>query len=148
MRAALTARWNMRSAILRHAPFMTKPSSGCGATRSSVSRWRWPCLSHLSGCGGADDPRRLRCASGSTFDQLNRALLVVDRDARVLSLNAVAEQLTGWNAQDAVGRPVYSVFHLRGEDREPPPTPAENALRDGREVRPVECVLRARDGRE
>ena len=90
----------------------------------------------------------LRSRIGSAFDQLNRALLVVDRDARVLSLNVIAEQLTGWTAQDAVGRPVYSVFHLRGEDREPPPTPAENALRDGREVRPLECVLRARDGRE
>jgi PAS domain S-box-containing protein len=90
----------------------------------------------------------LRSRMGGAFDQLGRAMLVVDRDARVLSLNAAAEKLTGWNAADAVGRPVYSVFHMRGEDREQKLTPAEIALNDGHEVRPQERLLRARSGAE
>ena len=90
----------------------------------------------------------LRSRMGGAFDQLGRAMLVVDRDARVLTLNASAEKLTGWSATDAVGRPVYSVFHIRGEDREQKLTPAEIALNDGHEVRPQERMLRSRSGAE
>ncbi len=90
----------------------------------------------------------LRSRMGGALDQLGRAMLVVDRDARVLSLNATAEKLTGWTATDALGRPVYSVFHIRGDDREQKLTPAELALNDGAEVKPMERLLRARNGEE
>jgi PAS domain S-box-containing protein len=90
----------------------------------------------------------LRSRVGGAFDQLGRAMIVVDRDARVLSLNATAERLTGWSAQDALGRPVYSVFHLRGDDLEQKLTPAELALDEGHEVRPAERMLRSRSGEE
>jgi PAS domain S-box-containing protein len=91
----------------------------------------------------------MRGSIGSAFDQLGRGLLVVDRDARVLSLNTVAEQLIGWSADTAVGRPVYSIFHLQNDSDpgEPQLTPAEIALQSGRESPPTERMLRARDGR-
>jgi PAS domain S-box-containing protein len=90
----------------------------------------------------------LRSRMGGAFDQLSRAMLVVDRDARVLALNATAERLTGWTAADAIGRPVYSVFHVRGDDREQKLTPAELALNDGCEIKAMERSLRARNGEE
>lgn len=118
---------------------------------------REPSLVHrLNPAGGADvlmpaqrraeDASHLRERMGAALDQLRRALLVVDRDARVLSLNASAERLTGWSATDAAGRPVYSIFHLLDDKGQPMITPAETALEQGSEFAPAEARLRARSG--
>jgi len=122
----------------RHAPVQLRQRLEAGA----------------SGHSGPPAQRRqqaaieLRSRMGGAFDQLGRAMLIVDRDARVLALNATAEKLTGWSGSDAIGRPVYSVFHIRGDDREQRLTPAELALNDGNEIKPMERMLRPRTGDE
>ena len=49
------------------------------------------------------------------FDQFPQALLVVDHEATVRSLNAKAERLTGFRRSVAVGRPAADVLDLRSE---------------------------------
>ena len=81
------------------------------------------------------------------LDSLSRALIVVDVEARVTYMNRTATEITGWSAEEARGRLVYSVFHPLDEDQSPLVTPAESCLREGREYEATELLLRARDGK-
>jgi PAS domain S-box-containing protein len=58
---------------------------------------------------------RERTLSDQAFEQFPQALIIVDREATVLTLNAVAEQLTGWERADAVGRPAADILEVRTE---------------------------------
>src|SRR2546421_741742 len=58
---------------------------------------------------------RERTLSQQAFEQFPQALVVVDRQATVVSLNPVAEQLTGWARGDAVGRPAADILEVRTE---------------------------------
>ncbi|HEV3097286.1 MAG TPA: PAS domain-containing sensor histidine kinase [Candidatus Dormibacteraeota bacterium] len=58
---------------------------------------------------------RERTLSDQAFDQFPQALILVDREATVLSLNPVAERLTGWARGDAVGRPAADILEVRTE---------------------------------
>jgi PAS domain S-box-containing protein len=58
---------------------------------------------------------RERTLSEQAVEQFPQALIIVDREATVLSLNAVAERLTGWTRGDAVGRPAADILEVRTE---------------------------------
>ena len=58
---------------------------------------------------------RERTLSEQAFEQFPQALIIVDREATVISLNAVAEQLTGWAQRDAAGRPAADILEVRTE---------------------------------
>jgi PAS domain S-box-containing protein len=58
---------------------------------------------------------RERTLSDQAFEQFPQALVVVDREATVLSMNAVAERLTGWQRADAAGRPAADILEVRTE---------------------------------
>src|SRR3989440_1106020 len=58
---------------------------------------------------------RERTLSDQAFEQFPQALVIVDREATVLSLNPVAERLTGWARGDAVGRPAADILEVRTE---------------------------------
>src|SRR2546430_1730740 len=58
---------------------------------------------------------RERTLSQQAFEQFPQALVVVDRQATVVSLNPVAERLTGWARGDAVGRPAADILEVRTE---------------------------------
>ncbi len=79
------------------------------------------------------------------LDALKRGLIVVDRDARIRFMNRTAADITGWSADDARGRLVYSIFHPLDEQHAPLVTPAETCLREGREYEPAELWVRSRD---
>ena len=80
------------------------------------------------------------------LDLLKRALIVVDRDARIRFMNRTAAEISGWSADDARGRLVYSVFHPLDDQRSPLITPAETCLRENREYEPSELWVRSRSG--
>ncbi|HEX4871525.1 MAG TPA: PAS domain S-box protein [Nevskiaceae bacterium] len=90
---------------------------------------------------------RYRLRAGSTLDQMQQALIVIDRDARIRYLNAEACRLTGWSEDDADGRLVYSVFHALDDADAAQPTPAERALQAQQALTGEVLRLRARDGR-
>jgi PAS domain S-box-containing protein len=67
-----------------------------------------------------------------TLSSIGDAVIACDRNGRVTFLNGVAEQLTGWTAEEAANRPLAEVFHVLGEGtRIPLEDPAREVLRRG-----------------
>jgi PAS domain S-box-containing protein len=85
-----------------------------------------------------------------TLGSIGDAVLSTDVDGRVTYLNAVAESLTGWKSEDALGHQVAEVFRIVDEKkREPVENPVTRALRDGIVTALANhTVLIARDGVE
>ncbi len=50
-----------------------------------------------------------------TLESIGDAILVTDAHGRVTLLNPVAERLTGWPKEEAVGQPLEKVFHIINE---------------------------------
>ena len=94
----------------------------------------------------AEHGERLR----TTLSSIGDAVIATDLEARVTSLNPIAEQLTGWTSSDAAGRPLTDVFRIVNElTREPAPNPVQRAIEEGGIVGLANhTVLVARDGRE
>jgi PAS domain S-box-containing protein len=85
-----------------------------------------------------------------TLRSIGEGVIATDESGRVTVLNSVAEQLTGWNAGAATGRPLEEVFRIvDGETRQPAINPVERLLRQGEGIgRGGHTVLVARDGTE
>jgi PAS domain S-box-containing protein len=83
-----------------------------------------------------------------TLRSIGDAVIATDGAGRVTILNAVAEELTGWNAPEAIGRPFHEVFNIVNEDtRQPAVSPVERVLREGVVVGLANhTALVARDG--
>ncbi|HEV8470339.1 MAG TPA: PAS domain S-box protein [Candidatus Limnocylindria bacterium] len=85
-----------------------------------------------------------------TLASIGDAVITTDTNGRVLSLNRVAQSLSGWTEQDALGQELAKVFRIVNEaTRQPEQNPAEEALREGRVVGLANhTLLVARDGTE
>jgi len=85
-----------------------------------------------------------------TLRSIGDAVIATDAAARVTILNRVAEELTGWRAEEALGRPVHEVFRIVSEEtRRPAESPVERAMREGVIVGLANhTALVARDGSE
>jgi len=86
----------------------------------------------------------------TTLASIGDGVMATDTARRVTRLNKVAEELTGWSAEDARGRPLEEVFHIINEQtREPAKDPVARVLASGRiEGLANHTVLVARDGSE
>lgn len=78
------------------------------------------------------------------------AVIATDASGRVTFVNPVAEQLTGWSAGAAEGKPLDEVFRIIAEDtREVTESPVERVLREGAVVGLANhTILVRRDGSE
>lgn len=83
-----------------------------------------------------------------TLDAIGDAVLVVDPQGKVIYLNKVAERMTGWSSEAAIGRPVEDVFHIiDGTTRLRAASPSQRAIKEGRIVAlALGSVLIRRDG--
>lgn len=83
-----------------------------------------------------------------TLASIGDAVITTDTEGMVLSLNAIAESLTGWTQQEGQGRPLEEVFRIINEEnRQPVENPVERALTEGRIVGLANhTILIARDG--
>ena len=86
----------------------------------------------------------------ATFNSIGDGVIVADNEGRVLTLNPVAEALTGWSQADAANKPLASVFDILNEEtRQAVVNPALRALAEGKVVGLANhTLLRARDGTE
>ena len=76
--------------------------------------------------------RQQRDLLAVTLDSIGDAVLTTDTAGRITFLNPVAEALTGWPLQDALGQPCEVVFRLVHErTRQPLESPVARVLRDG-----------------
>jgi PAS domain S-box-containing protein len=67
-----------------------------------------------------------------TLASIGDAVIVTDTAARVVSLNAVAQSLTGWDSDQALNHSLDEVFNIVNEhSRERAENPARRALREG-----------------
>jgi PAS domain S-box-containing protein len=94
----------------------------------------------------AEEGERLRITLASIGD----AVITTDAEGRIISLNAVAEALTGWPLAEATGQPLDVVFHVVNEaTRRMVENPALKALHQGVSVGLTNhSVLVSKDGTE
>jgi PAS domain S-box-containing protein len=85
-----------------------------------------------------------------TLSSIGDAVITTDLSGRIISLNPVAESMTGWSAIQAKGEPVETVFRIIIEDtRLPADNPIQTALRSGEIVSLANhTALIHKDGRE
>lgn len=70
-----------------------------------------------------------------TLDAIGDAVLVINPKGKVIYLNRVAQTMTGWSSQKALGRSVEDVFFVvDGVTRKRATNPAERAIDEGRTV--------------
>lgn len=85
-----------------------------------------------------------------TLRSIGDGVITTDTSGRVAIINKVAEELTGWPQQEALGRPLTEVFRLIGEKtRQPGRNPVELVMSAERIVGLAQhTALIARDGTE
>ncbi len=85
-----------------------------------------------------------------TLYSIGDGVITTDTMSRVLSINKIAEQLTGWSQAEALGKPMASLFNLVHENtRETCPNPLEAVLSAGvAHGLDQPAILIARDGTE
>ena len=85
-----------------------------------------------------------------TLRSIGDGVIATNTDARIVEINGVAEELTGWSQREALGRPLHEVFRIVNEaTRKPCENPAEKALQTNAVVTLANhTVLMARDCRE
>ena len=85
-----------------------------------------------------------------TLNSIGDAVLCTDISGNITYLNLVAESMTGWPREDAIGKPLAEVFQIiDGATRQPARDPMEMAVAQNRTVGlTVDCVLIRRDAFE
>jgi PAS domain S-box-containing protein len=85
-----------------------------------------------------------------TLNSIGDGVIATDADACITLLNPVAEALTGWTQERALGKSVHEVFQIVGkESRAPATIPVTAALRHGTVQNLANhTVLISRNGRE
>lgn len=96
------------------------------------------------------DLRESEARATRVLQSIGDAVIVTDSEARVVQMNRVAENLTGWRLEEAKGDPLQQVFHTVDEGtREPVESPAEKVRRLGTSVELVNhTILIRKDGSE
>lgn len=86
----------------------------------------------------------------ATLASIGDGTIAVDQNGRITFMNRVAETLTGWQQQEALGELAQQVLTLiHPETREVIENPLLRALREGMQVSlPGYCLLRAKDNTE
>jgi PAS domain S-box-containing protein len=85
-----------------------------------------------------------------TLASIGDAVITTDIEARITFLNPVAESMTGWKLEEAISKPLESVFNIVNEQTgKPAPNPVARVLREGVVVGLANHTsLISRDGKE
>ncbi len=84
-----------------------------------------------------------------TLCSIADAVIATDIDGNIILINQVAEKLTGWGQEEAIGEPSAKVFHIKddktGDSYE---NPVNNVLQSGKVLISENILLVSRDGVE
>ncbi len=85
-----------------------------------------------------------------TLLSIGDGVITTDREGRVVLMNRVAQELTGWTLEESIGKPLDTVFHIINEiTRERCENPVEKVLHSGGIVGLANhTALIAKDGTE
>lgn len=88
--------------------------------------------------------------SGAIINSMGCGVIVTDKYTYIKTINPVAEHLTGWKKEDAIGKNLLEVFRLKdSETEEEIDNLAALAIRTGETLSlPENCKLVAKDGSE
>ncbi len=91
-----------------------------------------------------------RSSLATTLRSIGDAVMATDESGNVTIMNPVAERLTGWSVDEALGVPLRTVFHIINEGtRRLVESPVDRVLREGAVVGLANhTLLLARDGTE
>ncbi len=94
--------------------------------------------------------RESEARASRILQSIGDAVIVTDADARVMTMNHVAEMLTGWELAEAKGQLLNEVFRLVSEqDRREVESPADKVRRTGAIVGLANhTILISKDGRD
>ena len=83
-----------------------------------------------------------------TLNSIGDAVLSTDMEGKVTYLNVVAEKMTGWTREEALGKSLDEVFKIiDGSTRQPCPNPLKTAIEKNETVGLTpNCMLIRRDG--
>lgn len=141
-----------QQAAIHFAAYMAVTFAVTSLINLAFLRWAYRrIVGEVSRCEEAtDELRRQKEMLGVTLSSIGDGVIVTDDKARITFLNEVAETLTGWKADEAMGRPCGAVFNIVNESsRKPVESPVEKVLRDGVIVGLANhTVLIRRDGTE
>jgi PAS domain S-box-containing protein len=86
----------------------------------------------------------------TTLSSIGDAVISTDAQGCIALMNPVAEQLTGWNLDDAAGRPLGDIFRIINEmTGQPAESPAERVIATGQIVSLANhTLLISKDGKE
>lgn len=87
----------------------------------------------------------------TTLSSIGDAVIATDKEGMVTFVNAMASALTGWSAEDAIGRPVSDILHIvKEETRERAEDPVASALELKGTIKSAAhtTLLISREGRE
>lgn len=86
-----------------------------------------------------------------TLRSIGEGVITTDMDGRVLLMNPIAEEMTGWRQEEALGHPVDEIMHtVHPVSRDVLPSGTLAVLSNG-QTNPLEryeCLLIGRDGQE
>lgn len=87
---------------------------------------------------------------GTTLRSIGDGVITTDESGSITFMNPIAENLTGWQQDEVLGRPLSQIFTILDErTREPEQNPAEISLREGAIVGlGNHTILITKDGRE
>ncbi|MFP4529193.1 MAG: PAS domain S-box protein, partial [Candidatus Kapaibacterium sp.] len=85
-----------------------------------------------------------------TLESIGDAVIVVDKEKNIVRLNKIAESLTGWNRNDAFGKPIEKVFNIyNSHTGQRSINPIDRVFAEGKIVGLAnDTTLLARDGAE
>jgi diguanylate cyclase (GGDEF)-like protein/PAS domain S-box-containing protein len=85
-----------------------------------------------------------------TLDCIGDAVISTDVSGKIAFLNQVAQKMTGWTTEEAIGRPMGEAFQIvDAATRVAAPNPITRAIDKSRTGHlPLNCILIQRDGRE
>ncbi len=85
-----------------------------------------------------------------TLRSIGDGVITTDTEGRIILMNRMAEQLTGWTQEEALGKPLNQAFKIISEKtRKPCESPVEKVLQHGTvEGLGNDTVLLSRDGTE
>ncbi|MBS1912778.1 MAG: PAS domain S-box protein [Bacteroidetes bacterium] len=97
----------------------------------------------------ANEERQQRARLHLTLASIGDGVITADADGKILSMNSVAEALTGCPTHDAAGKNILEVLAVRLAHSEVGDNPAIRALRENKTISLSDrVVLRSRDGSE
>ncbi len=85
-----------------------------------------------------------------TLDSIGDGVIVTDAGGMLKRMNPIAQDLTGWSSDEALGQPLETVFHIvNAKTGEPAENPVTRVLQEGIIVGMAnDTVLITKDGRE